>query len=184
MDKKLILIHLKIMIKPKIILQLNPKHRALLCMVYVQTLRYTLTAKNIVKLNEPIERYCIYLTNQHTDMHLLKKTNCRYETIWMLYCPRKSQKKTTQNHRRGHMFSLYMMILERLNVGPMNQQKDFRKIVKKLRPEDIVKLYGVLRQGTFNIEKFYVVKLNKFEYKNPKCKMWKRMTSAGKGKGF
>ena len=39
-------------------------------------------------------------------------------------------------------------------------------------------------QNTFNIEKFQVVKLNDVEYKNPICECGKRMTSAGKNKGF
>ena len=29
-------------------------------------------AKSIVKVSEPIERSCVFLTNQHTDMHLQK----------------------------------------------------------------------------------------------------------------
>ena len=85
----------------------------------------------------------------------------------------------------GHMFFTLYDDSGEIECGAYEPTKDFRKIVKKLRHEDIVKFFwGIGEQGTFNIEKFYVVKLNKFEYKNPKCKCGKRMTSAGKGKGF
>ena len=85
----------------------------------------------------------------------------------------------------GHMFfNLYDESGE-IACGAYEPTKDFRKVVKKLLPEDIVKLYGGIGEhGTFNIEKFQVIKLIDVEYKNPKCKCGKRMTSAGKNKGF
>ncbi len=144
-----------------------------------------LTAKNIVKLNEPIERYCIYLTNQHTDMHLLKIKQIADMKQYGCYIVQGKVKNNPKIIEGGHMFFTLYDDSGEIECGAYEPTKDFRKIVKKLRPEDIVKLYGGIgEQGTFNIEKFYVVKLNKFEYKNPKCKCGKRMTSAGKGKGF
>ena len=142
-------------------------------------------AKNIVKLNEPIERYCIYLTNQHTDMHLLKIKQIADMKQYGCYIVQGKVKNNPKIIEGGHMFFTLYDDSGEIECGAYEPTKDFRKIVKKLRPEDIVKLYGGIgEQGTFNIEKFYVVKLNKFEYKNPKCKCGKRMTSAGKGKGF
>ena len=49
----------------------------------------------------------------------------------------------------------------------------------------LIKLYGGIgEQNTFNIEKFQVIKLNDVDYQNPICECGKRMTSAGKDKGF
>ena len=49
----------------------------------------------------------------------------------------------------------------------------------------MIRLYGGIgEQQTFNIEKFQVIELNDVVYKNPVCECGKRMTSAGKGKGF
>ena len=54
-----------------------------------------------------------------------------------------------------------------------------------MREGDVIKLYGGIgEQKTFNIEKFQVIDLNDVEYQNPICECGKRMTSAGKNKGF
>ena len=59
------------------------------------------------------------------------------------------------------------------------------KTVSKLAAGDIVELYGGIgRENTFNIEKFQVIELNDVVYKNPLCQCGKRMTSAGRNKGF
>ena len=72
-----------------------------------------------------------------------------------------------------------------IECGAYEPTKNFRKIVSHLRAGDIIKLYGGIgEQYTFNIEKFQVVALNDVEYKNPVCECGKRMTSAGKNKGF
>ena len=63
--------------------------------------------------------------------------------------------------------------------------KSFRKTVSKLSAGDVVELYGGIgRENTFNIEKFQVIELNDVVYKNPLCQCGKRMTSAGRNKGF
>ena len=72
-----------------------------------------------------------------------------------------------------------------IECGAYEPTKDFRKIVSQLLPGDIIKVFGGIgEQNTFNIEKFQVIKLNDLEYQNPICECGKRMTSAGKNKGF
>ena len=144
-----------------------------------------LLAKKIVKLNEPIERFRIYLTNQHTDMHVEKAKKIEDMKQYSCYIIQGKVKNKPKIIEGGHMFfNLYDESGE-IACGAYEPTKDFRKVVKKLLPEDIVKLYGGIGEhGTFNIEKFQVIKLIDIEYKNPKCKCGKRMTSAGKNKGF
>ena len=72
-----------------------------------------------------------------------------------------------------------------IECGAYEPTKNFRKIVSHLRPGDVIEVYGGIgEQNTFNIEKFQVIELNDIEYKNPICECGKRMTSAGKNKGF
>ena len=72
----------------------------------------------------------------------------------------------------------------RLNAVHMSQQK-LQKDRFSFASGDIIKVYGGIgEQNTFNIEKFQVMELNDVEFVNPVCECGKRMTSAGKNKGF
>ena len=85
----------------------------------------------------------------------------------------------------GHMFFTLYDETGEIECGAYEPTKNFRKVVAKLRAGDEIELYGGIgEQNTFNIEKFQVIKLNEFIYRNPICECGKRMTSAGKGKGF
>jgi Predicted DNA-binding protein containing a Zn-ribbon domain len=85
----------------------------------------------------------------------------------------------------GHMFFYIFDESGEIECGAYEPTKNFRKVVSKLIPGDIIRVFGGIgEQNTFNIEKFQVIKLNDVEYKNPICECGKRMTSAGKNKGF
>nr|WP_295609315.1 tRNA(Ile)(2)-agmatinylcytidine synthase [uncultured Methanobrevibacter sp.] len=143
------------------------------------------TAKEIVKVNEPIVDSCIFKTNQHTDMHIqktpdiasMKQFGC-YEVIGEV----KNRPKVIDG---GHMFFYIMDESGEIECGAYEPTKNFRNVVSDLRSGDIIRVFGGIgEQNTFNIEKFQVLKLNDVEYKNPICECGKRMTSAGKNKGF
>ena len=53
-------------------------------------------AKSIVKVAEPIDDWCIFKTNQHTDMHI-QKASKRHETSRMRLCMWRGQKQA-YNH--------------------------------------------------------------------------------------
>lgn len=142
-------------------------------------------AFNMVVVNENIADYQIYKTNQHTDMHIqkvdsiseLEKFGC-YEVVGTV----KSESKIITG---GHMFFSVSDGQDSIECGAYEPTKNFRKYISQLKKGDILKLFGgVGENNTFNIEKFQVLKLNDVEYKNPICKCGKRMTSAGKSKGF
>ncbi|WP_407421345.1 DUF1743 domain-containing protein [Methanobrevibacter sp.] len=142
-------------------------------------------ALDIVKVNEPIEDYCIFLTNQHTDMHIQKADNISQMKQYGCYEITSTVKDRPHVIDGGHMFFTVFDETGEIECGAYEPTKDFRAIVSHLRPGDIIKLYGGIgEQNTFNIEKFQVLELNDVEYKNPVCECGKRMTSAGKGKGF
>ena len=96
---------------------------------------------------------------------------------------------TVKNNPRiidgGHMFFYIEDDSGEVECGAYEPTKDFRKTVSYLMPGDVIRVYGGIGEhNTFNIEKFQVLKLNDVEFKNPICKCGKRMSSAGKNKGF
>ena len=129
--------------------------------------------------------YCIYKTNQHTDMHIQKTEDIASMKQYGCYEVVGTVKNTPKIIDGGHMFFYVYDESGEIECGAYEPTKNFRKTVSNLRPGDVLKLYGGIgEQNTFNIEKFQVLDLNNIKYENPICECGKRMTSAGKNKGF
>ncbi|MEE3489503.1 MAG: tRNA(Ile)(2)-agmatinylcytidine synthase [Methanobrevibacter sp.] len=142
-------------------------------------------AKDIVKVSEPIVDWCIFKTNQHTDMHIQKASKISDMKQFGCYEVTGKVKNKPTIIDGGHMFFYIADESGEIECGAYEPTKNFRKTVSYLRPGDIIKVYGGIgEQNTFNIEKFQVIELNDVEYENPVCECGKRMTSAGKNKGF
>ena len=142
-------------------------------------------AKDIVKVEEPIVDWCIFKTNQHTDMHIQKAESISDMKQFGCYEVVGEVKNKPTIIEGGHMFFYIFDGSGEIECGAYEPTKDFRKTVSKLMPGDVIKLFGGIgEQNTFNIEKFQILKLKDIEYKNPICECGKRMTSAGKNKGF
>jgi len=142
-------------------------------------------AKQIVQVGEPIVDWCIFKTNQHTDMHIQKASNISDMKQFGCYEVAGTVKNKPTIIDGGHMFFYIFDESGEIECGAYEPTKNFRKTVSHLRPGDVIKVYGGIgEQNTFNIEKFQVIELNDVEYKNPVCECGKRMTSAGKNKGF
>lgn len=142
-------------------------------------------AKDIVQVSEPIADWCIFKTNQHTDMHIQKVSNISAMEQFGCYEIIGEVKNKPKIIDGGHMFFYISDDSGEIECGAYEPTKNFRKLISHLHPGDIIKVFGGIgEQNTFNIEKFQVVKLNDTEYKNPICECGKRMTSAGKNKGF
>lgn len=142
-------------------------------------------AREMVIPNETIADSCIFKTNQHTDMHIQNADRISDMKQYSCYRIRGTVKERPHIIEGGHMFFTLYDDSDEIECGAYEPTKDFRKIVAKLREGDIIELYGGIGdQNTFNIEKFQVIKLNEFVYRNPVCECGKRMSSAGRGKGF
>lgn len=142
-------------------------------------------AKEMVITNEPIANYCIFKTNQHTDMHIQNVDKIANMNQYGCYKVKGTVKDRPKIIEGGHMFFTLFDESGEIECAAYEPTKNFRKIVAKLRKGDILELYGGIgEQNTFNIEKFQVLKLNEYVYENPICVCGKRMTSAGKNKGF
>ncbi len=142
-------------------------------------------AKDIVKVAEPIVDSCIFKTNQHTDMHIQKAESISDMNQFGCYEVVGEVKNKPTIIDGGHMFFYIKDESGEIECGAYEPTKNFRKTVSFLRPGDVIRVYGGIgEQNTFNIEKFQVIKLNDIDYQNPVCECGKRMTSAGKNKGF
>ena len=143
------------------------------------------TAREMVIPNETIVDSCIFKTNQHTDMHIQEVDKISDMRQYSCYKVKGTVKDTPHIIEGGHMFfSLYDESGE-IEAAAYEPTKDFRKTVEKLRAGDKIEIYGgIEEQNTFNIEKFQVLHLNDTVLRNPICECGKRMTSAGKQKGF
>ena len=142
-------------------------------------------AKDIVIPNEEIVDSCIFKTNQHTDMHIQDANSISELKQYSCYKIKGFVKDKPHIIEGGHMFFTLYDETGEIEAAAYEPTKNFRKVVAKLRQGDEIELYGGIgEQNTFNIEKFQVLNLNEFVYRNPICECGKRMTSAGKGKGF
>ncbi|MDR0901109.1 MAG: tRNA(Ile)(2)-agmatinylcytidine synthase [Methanobrevibacter sp.] len=143
-------------------------------------------AKSIVKVTEPIDSYCIFKTNQHTDMHLQKIAKISDMEKYGCYIVSGHLKDDPHVIEGGHVFFTLEDGSGEIEAAAYEPTKDFRKIIQELIKGDQVQLFGGIGCGeTFNIEKIKIIQLkNKITFQNPICICGKRMTSAGKNKGF
>ena len=142
-------------------------------------------ARSIVKVSEPVADWCIFKTNQHTDMHIQKTDNISSMKQFGCYEVKGTVKNKPTIIDGGHMFFYIFDESGEIECGAYEPTKNFRKTVSCLMPGDVIKVFGGIGEhNTFNIEKFQVIRLNDVEYQNPICECGKRMTSAGKNKGF
>jgi tRNA(Ile2)-agmatinylcytidine synthase len=145
-----------------------------------------LDAHNIVKTMEPIQKYCIFQTNQHTDMHIQRIDNISQMEQFGCYIVQGKVKDTPRVIEGGHIFFYLEDDSGEVECAAYEPTKGFRNVIKKLRPGDEVVLFGGIgNHQTLNIEKIEIKKLEpQYEEKNPLCECGKRMKSAGSGKGF
>ena len=142
-------------------------------------------AYDMVVPNEKIADFQIFKTNQHTDMHIQSVACIADMKQYSCYKIRGEVKEKPHVIEGGHMFFTLFDESAEIECAAYEPTKSFRKTVSKLSAGDVVELYGGIgRENTFNIEKFQVLELNDVVYKNPVCQCGKRMTSAGRNKGF
>jgi tRNA(Ile2)-agmatinylcytidine synthase len=147
-------------------------------------------AKSIVKVSEPIERSCVFLTNQHTDIHLQMVERIADMEKFKCYIVEGKVKDKPHVIEGGHLIFTLKDGSGEIECAAYEPTKKFRDFVREIKPDDILKVYGGIgegidNKGTLNIEKFELLKLAKHvKFVNPICKCGKRMKSAGTGKGY
>jgi len=143
-------------------------------------------AHNMIELCEPVERTSVFLTNQHTDQHIIKADKISDMERCKCYVVQGTVADNPHVIEGGHVILPLKDRSGSIECAAYEPTKGFREIFNKLRKGDILKVYGGIgEKGTLNVEKFELIELAK-DYKsvNPLCECGKRMKSAGKNKGF
>ncbi len=147
-------------------------------------------ARNIVRVAETVERYCIFQTNQHTDMHLQWIENISDIEKFKCYIVEGTVDDKPQVIDGGHLIFTLKDESGTIECAAYEPTKEFRNFVRELEAGDMLRVYGgvgegINNKGTLNIEKFELLKTVPTEkFVNPLCSCGKRMKSAGLNKGF
>lgn len=147
-------------------------------------------ARIMVSVQEPIESYCIFQTNQHTDMHLEPIDNISDMEKFKCYIVTGRVANKPKVVDGGHVIFSLEDESGSIECAAYEPTKQFRNYVRELEPGDLLKIYGgvgegITPKGTLNIEKFQLIEPAETEkFINPLCRCGKRMKSAGKDKGF
>jgi tRNA(Ile2)-agmatinylcytidine synthase len=151
-----------------------------------ETPEAVLKAQKLVNVSEPIERSRVFITNQHTDMHLQIADKISNMEQFQCYIIKGTVKDFPINIEGGHVIFTLTDTSGEVECAAYEPTKDFRDVVRQLAPEDQLMVYGGIgKQGTLNVEKIEVVNLAPlYEHVNPLCECGKRMKSAGAGKGY
>ncbi|MDV0443309.1 tRNA(Ile)(2)-agmatinylcytidine synthase [Methanorbis rubei] len=127
----------------------------------------------------------IWKTNQGTDAHLIEYAGTTEEGF--SYKISGMVASVPETKQGGHVqFVFQPEIGEEITVFAFEPTKEFRHMVRKLLPEDIVTLCGSYQNGVLHLEKFCLHTPAAVELRtSPKCPVCGgRMTSAGRGKGY
>lgn len=142
-------------------------------------------AWKITKPLEMIDGLQIFETNQGTDVHL---RNRKISELRAYDCAilKGGVCREPYTIDGGHALFSISDSTGQIDCAAYRQTGNFRDIIRKLVVGDKVIVYGGLGKypNTLNLEKIRILKLKKlFKKENPVC-CSKRMTSAGRGKGF
>jgi len=136
---------------------------------------------------EPVERSAVYRTNQGTDMHLLPAVNLAEIQDMHSYRLEGTVSAAPKTIPGGHViFPIRDKEGNGIDCAAFEPTKNFRLLIRKLRPGDKVALSGSVNSRTLNIEKIEIKTLAPlYKEENPKCpSCGKHMKSSGQAQGF
>ncbi len=147
-------------------------------------------AFSIVKTEDVIERTAIYLTNQCTDAHLEVVNKISEIRPYSSVEVKGKVKVPPKKIEGGHViFKIKDKSNTEIYCAAYEPTGDFRKIINKLKPEDVITVSGGVKNTiglTINLEKLEIHELiDAYSEQNPSCpECGKRMKSAGRGQGY
>lgn len=114
------------------------------------------------------ERSIVFETNQGTDDHILFEPDALAELG--SYSITGRILNTPLSIEGGHYFCKMDYKGQTIKLAAFEPTKEFRKIFKELRKDDLVTVYGSLIENTLNVEKMRVLMVSRtFSRKPPKC---------------
>lgn len=149
-------------------------------------------AFHMLQIQEPIEAWTIFRTNQGTDAHLVRSYRVSELQDHSAVVVEGIVKDRPRTIRGGHVIFLLEDETGSVHCAAYEPTGRFREIVRELEPGDRVRGFGGMRAAskeiprTLNLEKLEVLKLvSCMSSHNPVCpKCGKRMKSAGKKQGY
>ncbi|WP_292389640.1 tRNA(Ile)(2)-agmatinylcytidine synthase [Methanosarcina sp. UBA5] len=136
---------------------------------------------------ELVERFAIYRTNQGTDMHLLSAESIAEIRDMHSYRLEGTVSAVPKTIHGGHViFPIQDKEGSEIDCAAFEPTKNFRLLIRRLRPGDRVVVSGSVNSGTINIEKIEIKKIvSLYREENPVCPTCgKHMKSSGQTQGF
>ncbi|PKK85531.1 MAG: DNA-binding protein [Thermoplasmata archaeon HGW-Thermoplasmata-1] len=138
--------------------------------------------------SEPVDRWTLFISNQGTDDHLVEKdiSEIRPGDSVIVRGTVAAVPKTIEG---SHVFFELSDGDAVVDCAAYEPTKEFRDLIRKLRPGDVVSCYGCVREmpRTINLEKIRIESLVSVREKtaNPRCeKCGRSMKSVGAGLGY
>lgn len=146
-------------------------------------------ALRILDVNEVIDGYRIFKTNQATDSHISKVDSIKMIEPYTTVALKTQVVSSPVVEVGGHVFIGLGDGDRAIRAAAYEPTKSFRGFVKSLMVGDLIEIYGSYKPvaglpPTINLEKFEVIKLAP-AYSNPPCpECGHTMKSEGLNKGF
>jgi len=144
-----------------------------------------LKAMKMIKCREEIDRYMIFKTNQGTDAHLrpMKIKDIYPNTGVIVYGVVTEEPRSI---RGGAVVFKVSDGTGEISCVAYEPTKRFRDIVRKLKKDDMIGVYGTVRERPLgiNMEKLKVVKLAKVYVKDKRCSCGGTLKSKGIKSGY
>ncbi len=144
-----------------------------------------------LRVDEPVEGWVIYKTNQATDDHIVEIGSIGELEPYTSVKIRARVSGMPEVSRGGHAFVEVSDGSGSVRLAAYEPTKSFRNVILKLRPGDEVVSYGSYRPSpgeppTINLERIEVLGVATYgRPSNPRCPVCgSRMKSEGRGKGY
>jgi tRNA(Ile2)-agmatinylcytidine synthase len=164
----------------------------ILCGIRGETPEAVKQAFEMVKIDEVVERWMIFRTNQGTDAHLRKVSTVKEVQPYNPVVTQGHVSKAPQVIKGGHVIFSIKDKTGEVDCAAYEPTVTLCRIARKLMVGDVVKVYGGVRpmdseqKLTINLEKLRVLELApKVTFVNPVCpECGKRLKSMGRNQGF
>jgi tRNA(Ile2)-agmatinylcytidine synthase len=145
---------------------------------------WVMAARQMVR-SEPPALEQIWVTNQGTDAHLLDAGIAELRE-GLSYRVRGTVLGRPKTGTGGHVSFTMGAEAHQVRCMAYEPTKNFRQVIRELRPGDEILACGSFKKGSINLEKIQVIALNaNTNIRTPLCTACnKRMTSDGRGKGW
>ena len=163
----------------------------ILCGIRGETAQAVKQAYELVKFEEPVERWMIFRTNQGTDAHLRTFSTVKEIKPYNPVVVQGVVSKEPQVIQGGHVIFSIKDQTGEVDCAAYEPTVTLCKVSRNLRAGDTVKVFGGVRcldsnRLTVNLEKLQVLELvPSVSFVNPVCpECGKRTKSMGKNQGF